>query len=90
MGGGLGSYVSDTDGRVLNYDDRVKHTLRSVKVINFVQCKYNNMAVIRTVFFVFLSFLIFGLGAATNESGARNLEYGTEVEQDYNYTAGDI
>jgi len=48
------------------------------------------MAGIRTVFFVFLSFLIFGVGAVTNESGYINLEFGTEVEQECNYTAGDI
>ena len=74
----------------MNHDDRVKHTFSSVKVVNFVQCKYNNMAGTRTVFFVFLSFLIFGAVAVTNESGSRNLEFGTKVGQERNYTAGDF
>jgi hypothetical protein len=60
VGGGLGSDISDNGGRVLNHDDRVKHTLSSVKVVNIVQCKYNNIAGIRTVFFVFSFFLTFG------------------------------
>jgi len=40
MGGGcLGSDISDTGGRVLNHDDRVKPTLNSVELLNFVKCK---------------------------------------------------
>jgi len=50
----LGSDVSDTGGRVLNHNDRVKHTLSSVKILNFVKCKYNNMDGIRTALFFFL------------------------------------